>query len=113
MPIYMKSSRRNILPFLILIFVLGSTHAQAQKTLRNVAGAGVQFLSPDRISEYSATYERVLAEGSSAVFNATGSVGGWSKEGGEWNIDVVWDEFSNPQIQSSPFRNGWEPYVAI
>ena len=78
----MKSSRHNILPFLVLIFVLGSTHAQAQKTLRNVAGAGVQFLSPDRISEYSATYERVLAEGSTTVFNASGSIGGWSKEGG-------------------------------
>lgn len=78
----MKSSNLKILSVLLFLFLVASSSAYAQKTLQNVAGLGAQFLSPDRISEYSATYERVLAEGSSAVFNATGSFGGWSKEGG-------------------------------
>lgn len=82
MPFYMKSSVDYILSFLVVTFFTGWPDAKAQKTLQNVASAGVQFLSPDRISEYSATYERVLAEGSNPVFNVTGSFGGWSKEGG-------------------------------
>jgi hypothetical protein len=78
----MKSSNLKILSILLLLIVIAPSSAYAQKILQNVAGAGVQFLSPDRISEFSATYERVLAEGSSVVFNASGSIGGWSKEGG-------------------------------
>jgi hypothetical protein len=78
----MKSSNLKNLSILLFLFVVASSSAYAQKTLQNVAGLGVQFLSPDRISEYSATYERVLAEGSTTVFNASGSIGGWSKEGG-------------------------------